>query len=397
LRRASRQPRQVSLRASSHSRVTGGDAPLLDGVAADRLLQGPLADGMTHAGQIALLRRLAMSTWNGPAGWPTDLRLEWRFISVRWLGILFMTPGIHLAGFSEDQMRAAYGVLAIAATYNVGLQLVVPRRPVWFASGYVTAFGDALLNASMVALAGGFDSPLYYILFTVTISAAMRYGYRPALGMAAIFITLDAAEQLPRFLLAGPFLFRSGFLLITAGLAGYLREQARSAENALQRRLEQANVFNEATATLTATLEADATLQAVAASARLLLSGRCAVLRPTAEISEHDVAQASVTYHGKGCSRSSHAKLLMLCEEYATPAAELALRPALIDTRDTSGERVFVLILRRPGQAAPLGVGLDDLGVGFSLARARERVLSRAFVHAFQTMSAPPQCAREAH
>ena len=34
-------------------------APLVDGVTTERLLQGPLADAMTHAGQLALLRRLA--------------------------------------------------------------------------------------------------------------------------------------------------------------------------------------------------------------------------------------------------------------------------------------------------------------------------------------------------
>jgi len=37
------------------------DAPLRDGMSPERLLQGPLADAMTHAGQIALLRRLAGS------------------------------------------------------------------------------------------------------------------------------------------------------------------------------------------------------------------------------------------------------------------------------------------------------------------------------------------------
>ena len=38
-------------------RYLAGDGPL--GVAADRLFQGPLADALTHTGQIALLRRLA--------------------------------------------------------------------------------------------------------------------------------------------------------------------------------------------------------------------------------------------------------------------------------------------------------------------------------------------------
>ena len=33
--------------------------PLLDGMTAERLLQGPFSDAMTHAGQLAMLRRLA--------------------------------------------------------------------------------------------------------------------------------------------------------------------------------------------------------------------------------------------------------------------------------------------------------------------------------------------------
>jgi hypothetical protein len=36
-----------------------GGTPLQDGMTPERLLQGPFADAMTHAGQIAMLRRLA--------------------------------------------------------------------------------------------------------------------------------------------------------------------------------------------------------------------------------------------------------------------------------------------------------------------------------------------------
>jgi hypothetical protein len=35
------------------------DDPLLEGVTEERMLQGPFSDAMTHAGQLALLRRLA--------------------------------------------------------------------------------------------------------------------------------------------------------------------------------------------------------------------------------------------------------------------------------------------------------------------------------------------------
>lgn len=37
----------------------GSSDPLLDQTTAERLLQGPLSDAMTHAGQLAMLRRLA--------------------------------------------------------------------------------------------------------------------------------------------------------------------------------------------------------------------------------------------------------------------------------------------------------------------------------------------------
>src|SRR5438552_10850275 len=38
--------------------IEAGD-PFLQGTSAERLLQGPLSDAMTHAGQLAMLRRLA--------------------------------------------------------------------------------------------------------------------------------------------------------------------------------------------------------------------------------------------------------------------------------------------------------------------------------------------------
>lgn len=41
------------------SRELESNAPLAEGVSAEQLLQGPLSDAMTHAGQLAMLRRLA--------------------------------------------------------------------------------------------------------------------------------------------------------------------------------------------------------------------------------------------------------------------------------------------------------------------------------------------------
>ena len=41
------------------ARHLAAGTPLREGMTAERLLQGPFADAMTHAGQLAMLRRLA--------------------------------------------------------------------------------------------------------------------------------------------------------------------------------------------------------------------------------------------------------------------------------------------------------------------------------------------------
>ena len=40
------------------AKLIEAEAPMLDGVTSERLLQGPFSDAMTHAGQLAMLRRL---------------------------------------------------------------------------------------------------------------------------------------------------------------------------------------------------------------------------------------------------------------------------------------------------------------------------------------------------
>lgn len=41
------------------ARLVGSDAPMLGEMTAEKFLQGPFSDAMTHAGQLAILRRLA--------------------------------------------------------------------------------------------------------------------------------------------------------------------------------------------------------------------------------------------------------------------------------------------------------------------------------------------------
>ena len=107
-----------------------------------------------------------------------------------------------------------------------------------FASGYLTTVADCVMNTAMVLVGGGFDSPFSYILFTVTISVAMRYGYGPALAMPLLFTVADGVDAFVNGnVLTASFAFRSGFLVITSLLAAYLRSLTVSAEIALQDRL----------------------------------------------------------------------------------------------------------------------------------------------------------------
>src|SRR4051794_30924250 len=100
--------------------------------------------------------------WNGPADLPRNMRLEWRFVAVRWLGIVSLAPALLLANLGAQRMLAAYLLLALAAAYNAVLRRAILRRPYWLANGYFSTVGDALLDIAMVIVGGGFASPFYF-------------------------------------------------------------------------------------------------------------------------------------------------------------------------------------------------------------------------------------------
>jgi signal transduction histidine kinase len=187
------------------------------------------------------LRRLlsvAAKEWQGPPDLPSNLTIEWRLIVARWLGITFVAPALPLLNLSTQRLFAAYAIIAFAASYNLAVRYSLARRPQLFANGYITTIADSMTNVAMVLIGGGFNSPMSYFLFTVSISVAMRYGYGPSMAMTMFFVGCDAIEELllgQR--LDASFAFRSCFLSITAILASYLRRLTVSAEMALQERL----------------------------------------------------------------------------------------------------------------------------------------------------------------
>lgn len=184
--------------------------------------------------------------WEGPDFLSQALKLEWRFIVMRWLGIIIIAPGLFLFNLSHQQIIGAFVVLAIALVYNLILQYMLAKRSKLLISGYLVIFLDALLNVAMIIVAGGFDSPFYFIVYTVTVSAAMRYGYGPVLVMALLFVLSDVFEGIFfRQFLGSAFFLRSSWLILTAIIAGYLHEEAQEAKMALEEKLNQSNALNK--------------------------------------------------------------------------------------------------------------------------------------------------------
>ncbi len=184
------------------------------------------------------LKRAIRAEWHGPTDLPSSLTMEWRLIAARWVGILAVGPALPLLNMPLNQLAAAYAILLFATAYNVIIRRWMLRRPDLFANGYVTTVCDSMLNIAMVLVGGGFSSPFSYILFTVTISVAMRYGYGPAMAMTLLFVAGEGMEKIVTWQAPdAAFAFRSGFLVITTILASYLRSLTVKAEIALHDRL----------------------------------------------------------------------------------------------------------------------------------------------------------------
>jgi diguanylate cyclase (GGDEF)-like protein len=188
-----------------------------------------------------MLRSVLTYAWAGPPRLPASLQTEWRLVIMRWLGIALVLPSLHLLNLPAERLNIGYVILAVAGFYNLVVQSLLRRQSPLLLRGYTTTLGDALLNVAMVLIGGGFNTPMYFLLYTVIIASAMRYGY---VATALVLIAFVGADGLERFVngqsVDGALLVRSGFLTLTGVMASYLRGQLRRAENALQAQLSQA-------------------------------------------------------------------------------------------------------------------------------------------------------------
>jgi signal transduction histidine kinase len=251
--------------------------------------------------------------WNGPPELPGTLRLEWRFVAVRWLGGALVAPALLMAHLPDERLLAAYAVLCVAGVYNLALRYLILTRPAWLGGGYVASVGDGVLALAMLQIGGGFDSPFYGVLFIVTLAAAMRYGYGLSLGITLVYVGTDALHALSQRGDLSAVLVRSLVLVITTVLAGYLRECAQHAEAALHERLRQSTALNDATAVLGASLDLEAVLSgAVAAAAQLFGSTAAVLLANDIDVDDLRVPADATVFPAGDTSARTH-ELARLC------------------------------------------------------------------------------------
>src|SRR6184192_2271499 len=229
----------------------------------------------------------------GDAGSPdaSAIEMERRIIWIRWLAILVSLGALPFlaSSLNRQSLVTLLALIGLGAIYNLTLLVVIlPRRPAWLTSGYISAIGDVLLVTGGVAVTGGLASPFFLAYFVVTVTTAVRFG-----GLAAIVAVLTIALSYTAVVYYGnavqgtaltannltDLAMRTGFVALTGIFVGFVGDRARRAERALQEELERAHAsLSEVTVELNRDLEFEQTCQLAAERRRLPDAGSDASL-----------------------------------------------------------------------------------------------------------------------
>src|SRR6202022_684262 len=224
------------------------------------------------------------------------MEMERRIIWVRWLAILVSLGALPFlsASLNAQSLVTLLALIGLGAIYNLTLLIIIlPRKPAWLTSGYISAIGDTLLVTGGVAVTGGLAGPLaspfFLAYFVVTVTTAVRFG-----GLAAIVAVLTIALSYTAVvyydnMVAGTSLalnaltnlaMRTGFVAITGIFVGFVGDRARRAERALQEELERAHAScSEVTGELNRDLEFEQTCLLAAEKGRMLLNADAFLLQ----------------------------------------------------------------------------------------------------------------------
>lgn len=290
------------------------------------------------------------------------VEMERRIIWIRWLAILVSLGALPFlsSSLNRQSIITLIGLIGLGSLYNLTLQVVLlPRKPTWLTSGYISAIGDVLLVTGGVAATGGLSSPFFLAYFVVTVTTAVRFG-----GLAAIVAVLTIALSytavvyynnavLAKALTASDLTnlaMRTGFVAITGIFVGFVGDRARRAEQALQEELERAHAsLSEVTVELNRDLEFEQTCQLTAEKGRLLLNADAFLMQVTMPplIGQDDSNASSLYVDWSPELKAQHTGVDMA-------AARLSLNAAM-------GEQVIPIPepgVLLPGEHKPLPAGL---------------------------------------
>lgn len=305
-----------------------------------------------------LIGRLINYLWFGPPQLSPVVKLEWRFVALRWLGIALVFGALPLLHLSFARSFAAYAILAVGSAYNLSLHPLLLRRPSLFANGYLPALADSALNLAMLMSVGdGFSSPYASFAFVIIIEVAMRYGYLMSALSAVMIIAVESMWiGLNHAPITASFVFSSGFLCFASVLASYLREQAEHAEGALEQRLQQATLLNEATLLLSGELDLARVVNAIATASSRLFDSRCSIVQLSDSLRSSAGNIGPVIHCSETQDNALRAQLTTLADRYCKEVDQQSDQVNAIAryAMPAFGQTAAVFVLSPPPNNTPL-------------------------------------------
>src|SRR5438445_100032 len=192
------------------------------------------------------------------------MEMERRIIWVRWLAILVSLGALPFlsSSLSQQSLVTLLALIGLGAIYNLTLLVIIlPRKPGWLTSGYISAIGDTLL------VTGGVAAIVAVLTIALSYTAVVYYDNT----VAGTSLALNALTNLA---------MRTGFVAITGIFVGFVGDRARRAERALEEELQRAHAsLSEVTVELNRDLEFEQTCLLAAEKGRLLLNADAFLLQ----------------------------------------------------------------------------------------------------------------------
>src|SRR5438128_12418384 len=98
------------------------------------------------------------------------IEMERRIIWIRWLAILVSLGALPFlaSSLNRQSLVTLLALIGLGAIYNLTLLVVIlPHRPAWLTSGYISAIGDGLLVTDGVGVNGALASTFFLAYLVV--------------------------------------------------------------------------------------------------------------------------------------------------------------------------------------------------------------------------------------